>query len=92
MNITLHLPMHLPGGIAYNFTGPAEMRDFLSRLISPEGYADDNPPTVTMSVDAAYMLAALAARGESLPRTDEERYAAAERRNQIQAAPAIANT
>ena len=86
MNITLHLPMHLPGGIAYNFTGPAEMRVFLSRLISPE------QTLKKMSVDAAYMLAALAARGEILPRTDEERHAAAERRNQIQAAPAVANT
>lgn len=72
MNITLHLPMHLPGEIAYNFTGPAELRDFLSRLTSPEGYADDGQ-AVSMSADAAYMLAALAVRGESLPRTDEER-------------------
>ena len=69
MKVTLHLPMSLPGGIAYDFTTPAELRDFLSRLTSPEGYADDNPPTVTMSVDAAYTLAALAVRGESLPRT-----------------------
>lgn len=73
MKVTLHLPMSLPGGIAYDFTTPAELRDFLSRLTSPEGYADDSPPTVTLSADAAYMLASLAVRGESLPRTDEER-------------------
>lgn len=80
-----------PGGIAYDLTTPAELRDFLSRLTSPEGYADDGQ-AVSMSADAAYMLASLAVRGESLPRTDEERHAAAERRNQIQAAPAVANT
>ena len=62
-----------PGGIAYDLTTPAELRDFLSRLTSPKGYADNNPLTVTMSADAAYTLAALAVRGESLPRTDEER-------------------
>lgn len=73
MKITLHLPAHLPSGAVYDFTTPAELRDFLSRLTSPEGYADDSPPTVTLSADAAYTLAALAARGESLPRTDEER-------------------
>lgn len=73
MKVTLHLPMSLPGGIAYDFTTPAELRDFLSRLTSPKGYADDSPSTVTLSADAAYTLAALAVRGESLPRTDEER-------------------
>ena len=73
MKITLHSPMSLPGGIAYDFTTPAELRDFLSRLTSPEGYADDSPPTVAMSTDAAYMLAALAVCGESLLRTNEER-------------------
>lgn len=55
MKVTLHLPMSLPGGIAYDFTTPAELRDFLSRLTSPEGYADDSPSTVTLSADAAYM-------------------------------------
>ena len=53
MKVTLHLPMSLPGGIAYDFTTPAELRDFLSRLTSPEGYADDSPSTVTLSADAA---------------------------------------
>ena len=91
MKVTLHLPMSLPGGIAYDFTTPAELRDFLSRLTSPEGYADDSPSTVTLSADAAYMLAALAVRGESLPRTDEERYTA-ENHNPTQAALAVANT
>ena len=28
MKVTLHLPMSLPGGIAYDFTTPAELRDF----------------------------------------------------------------
>lgn len=81
-----------PGGIAYDLTTPAELRDFLSLLTSPEGYADDSPSTVTLSADAAYTLAALAVRGESPPRTDEERHAAADSRNQIQAALAVANT
>lgn len=80
-----------PGGIAYDFTTPAELRDFLSRLTSPEGYADDSPSTVTLSADAAYTLAALAVRGESLPRTDEERHTA-ENHNPTQAALAVANT
>ena len=91
MKITLHLPVHLPSGAVYDFTTPAELRDSLSRLTSPEGYADDSPPTVTLSADAAYTLAALAARGESLPRTDEERHAA-ERHNPARAALAVANT
>ena len=91
MKVTLHLPMSLPGGIAYDFTTPAELRDFLSRLTSPEGYADDSPSTVTLSADAAYMLASLAVRGESLLRTDEERHAA-ENHNPTQAALAVANT
>ncbi len=91
MKVTLHLPMSLPGGIAYDFTTPAELRDFLSRLTSPEGYADDSPSTVTLSADAAYMLASLAVRGESLPRTDEERHAT-ENHNPTQAALAVANT
>ena len=91
MKITLHLPMSLPGGIAYDFTTPAELRDFLSRLTSPEGYAGDSPSTVTLSADAAYTLAALAVRGESLPRTDEERHTA-ENHNPTQAALAVANT
>lgn len=91
MKITLHLPMSLPGGIVYDFTTPAELRDFLSRLTSPEGYADDSPSTVTLSADAAYMLAALAVRGESLLRTDEERHAT-ENHNPTQAALAVANT
>ena len=88
MKITLHLPAHLPSGAVYDFTTPAELRVFLSRLTSPEGYADDSPPTVTLSADAAYTLAA---RGESLPRTDEERHAA-ERHNPARAALAVANT
>ncbi len=71
MKITIHEPADT--GTVYDLTAPAELRDFLSRLTSPEGYADDSPPTVTLSADAAYTLAALAARGESLPRTDEER-------------------
>lgn len=79
-----------PGGIAYDLTTPAELRDFLSRLTSPEGYADDGQ-AVSMSADAAYMLAALAVRGESLPRTDEERHTA-ENHNPTQAALAVANT
>ena len=78
------------GGIAYDFTTPAELRDFLSRLTSPEGYADDGQ-AVSMSADAAYMLASLAVRGESLPRTDEERHTA-ENHNPTQAALAVANT
>ena len=73
MKVTLYLPMSLIDGSTYDVTTPAELRDFLSRLTSPEGYADDSPPTVTLSADAAYMLASLAVRGESLPRTDEER-------------------
>lgn len=73
MKITLHLPMSLLDGSTYDLTTPAELRDFLSRLTSPKGYADDSPLTVTLSADAAYMLASLAVRGESLPRTDEER-------------------
>ena len=73
------------GGIAYDFTTPAELRDFLSRLTSPEGYADDSPSTVTLSADAAYMLSSLAVRGESLPRTTENH-------NPTQAALAVANT
>ena len=91
MKITLHLPMSLPGGIAYDLTTPAELRDLLSWLTSPEGYADDSPSTVTLSADAAYTLAALAVRGESLPRTDEERHTA-ENHNPTQAALAVANT
>lgn len=79
-----------PGGITYDFATPAELRDFLSRLTSPEGYADDGQ-AVSMSADAAYMLASLAVRGESLPRTDEERHAA-ENHNLTQAALAVANT
>ena len=79
-----------PGGIAYDLTTPAELRDFLSRLTSPEGYADDGQ-AVSMSADAAYMLASLAVRGESLPRTDEERHTA-ENHNPTQAALAVANT
>ena len=90
MKVTLHLPMSLPGGIAYDLTTPAELRDFLSRLTSPEGYADDGQ-AVSMSADAAYMLASLAVRGESLPRTDEERHAT-ENHNPTQAALAVANT
>lgn len=43
MKITLHLPMSLPGGIAYDFTTPAELRDFLSRLTSPEGIRRRQP-------------------------------------------------
>lgn len=79
-----------PGGITYDFATPAELRDFLSRLTSPEGYADDGQ-AVSMSADAAYMLASLAVRGESLPRTDEERHAT-ENHNPTQAALAVANT
>ena len=89
MKITIHEPADI--GTVYDFTTPAELRDFLSRLTSPEGYADDGPSTVTLSADAAYTLAALAVRGESPPRTDEERHAA-ESHNPTQAALAVANT
>lgn len=88
MKITIHEPADI--GTAYDFTTPAELRDFLSRLTTPEGYADDGQ-AVSMSADAAYMLAALAVRGESLPRTDEERHTA-ENHNPTQAALAVANT
>ena len=89
MKITIHEPADI--GTVYDLTAPAELRDFLSRLTSPEGYADDSPSTVTLSADAAYTLAALAVRGESLPRTDEERHAT-ENHNPTQAALAVANT
>ena len=88
MKITIHEPADI--GTVYDFTTPAELRDFLSRLTSPEGYADDGQ-AVSMSADAAYTLAALAVRGESLPRTDEERHTA-ENHNPTQAALAVANT
>ena len=88
MKITIHEPADI--GTAYDFTTPAELRDFLSRLTTPEGYADDGQ-AVSMSADAAYMLAALAVRWESLPRTDEERHTA-ENHNPTQAALAVANT
>lgn len=61
----------------YEFTNLAELRDFLSQLTTQNGFADSGQ-TVSMSADVAYMLAALAARKEILPRTDEERRAHAE--------------
>lgn len=61
----------------YEFTNLAELRDFLSQLTTQNGFADSGQ-TVSMSADVAYMLAALAAREEILPRTDEERRAHAE--------------
>lgn len=69
MKVTIHEPTEI--GAVYDFTGPAELRDFLRLLTSPQGYAN-SMPTVSMSADAAYMLAALAVRGEALPRTSAE--------------------
>lgn len=88
MKITIHEPADT--GTVYDLTAPAELRDFLSRLTTPEGYADDGQ-AVSMSADAAYMLASLAVRGESLPRTDEEHHAT-ENHNPTQAALVVANT
>lgn len=60
MKITLHLPAHLPSGAVYDFTTPAELRDFLSRLTSPEGYADrsteQHNQITERSAVAAYLL------------------------------------
>lgn len=44
-----------------------ELRDCLSKLTGQSAI------NITMSVDMAYLLSALALRGASLPRTDEER-------------------
>lgn len=77
MKIVIHDYKSSGTDATYDLTTPAELRNFLSQLATQDGFADSGP-TVSMSADAAYMLAALAARKESLPRTDEERRAHAE--------------
>lgn len=77
MKIVIHDYKSSAIGTMYDLATPAELRGFLSQLTTQDGFADSGP-AVSMSADAAYMLAALAARGEMLPRTGEERHAHAE--------------
>lgn len=71
MKITFRGPGKV--NVAYSFSNFSQLRNFLSELVTPEGYADGGVSVVSLSSDAAYILAAFAARGENLPRTDEER-------------------